>query len=447
MNNKRDELNTEQQKIEFSVNVKSIFIFAVCIAFIIVLAQFETIKNIVDTVVDILFPVFVGVVLAYIINPLDNLFERLFIRALSKSKRLKSESLKRISRGLAIILSVVVLISVIVLLIFLILPEFLDSLNKLIDIAPDLFENVVVWVQNIENSEYTIVRNLGGYLESVGDTFTNWLSTELASAVAGVIGSLISVVSFLFDFLIALVICVYALIEKKKFVGQCKKLLFAVLKPSRANDILDVARYGNEVFGKFIIGKLITSTVVGITTFCFMSIMGMPYALLSAGIIAVTNVIPFFGPFIGGIPTALIVLLTDVKQGIIYIIFLVVLQQLEGNVIEPMIMEDRTGVSKFWITTALLLFGGVFGLAGMIFSVPLIAVLFYIIRIYTARSLTKKSLPLSSEEYTNVGSVDIETGKLCPPPQTIPRKNLRATLKEWRARVRHKDENGENTEE
>ena len=173
----------------------------------------------------------------------------------------------------------------------------------------------------------------------------------------------------------------------------------------------------------------------------------MPYALLSAGIIAVTNVIPFFGPFIGGIPTALIVLLTDVKQGIIYIIFLVVLQQLEGNVIEPMIMEDRIGVSKFWITTALLLFGGVFGLAGMIFSVPLIAVLFYIIRIYTARSLTKKSLPLSSEEYTNVGSVDVETGKLCPPPQNIPRKNLRATLKEWRARIRHKDENGEDTEE
>ncbi len=443
MNNKHN----EQAEKEFALNTRTVLIFAVCIAFIIVLAQFEAIKNIVNTVVDILFPVFVGVVLAYIINPLDNFFERRFSAMLSGSKRLKASAQKRISRGLGILLSVIVLISVIVLLLFLILPEFLESFNKLIDIAPELFEKAVVWVENIEKSEYTLVRNLGGYLENVGDTLTNWLSTELSSAVAGVIGSLISVVSFLFDFLVALVICVYALIEKKKFVGQFKKLLYAVMKPERANDVLDVARYGNEVFGKFISGKLITSTVVGIATFCFMTIMGMPYALLSAGIIAVTNIIPFFGPFIGGIPTAFIVLLTDVKQGIIYVVFLFVLQQLEGNVIEPMIMEDKTGVSKFWITTALLLFGGVFGLAGMIFSVPLIAVLFYVIRIYTERSLAKKSLPLSSAEYMGIGSVDVETGKLCPPPEKAPRKKLRDTLDEWRARIRHKDEKGEDTDE
>ena len=194
------------------------------------------------------------------------------------------------------------------------------------------------------------------------------------------------------------------------------------------------------MFGKFVSGKLITSTIVGVVTFSFMSIMGMPYALLSAGVIAITNIIPFFGPFIGGIPTAFFVLITDVRQGVIYIIFLVVLQQLEGNIIEPMIMEDKTGLSKFWVTFALLLCGGVFGIAGMIFSVPLFAVLFYTIKIYVERSLEKKNLPISSSAYANAGGLNTSTNELYPAPHKTPHKKLRQAIKEWRARVKHKDD-------
>ena len=170
-----------------------------------------------------------------------------------------------------------------------------------------------------------------------------------------------------------------------------------------------------------------------------MSVMGMQYALLSACIIAITNVIPFFGPFIGGIPTAFFVLLTNTRHGIIYIIFLIILQQIEGNIIEPMIMEDKTGVSKFWITVALLFFGGVFGLAGMIFSVPLIAVLFYVIKLYVERSLAKKQLPIPSDEYKDAGAYDEQAKALVPPPPASPSKRLRDTLREWRERKRNKD--------
>ena len=174
-----------------------------------------------------------------------------------------------------------------------------------------------------------------------------------------------------------------------------------------------------------------------------MTIMGMPYALLSAGIIAITNVIPFFGPFIGGIPTVFIVMINDFRQGVIYVIFLLILQQVEGNVIEPMIMEDQTGVSKFWITFALLLCGGVFGIAGMIFAVPLFAVIFYSVRIYVDRSLENKELPKSSAAYAEAGAIDETTNEILPRPEKTPTKKLKQAVHEWRERVKHKDDDTE----
>ena len=294
------------------------------------------------------------------------------------------------------------------------------------------------------NGDNTFVEHLGEYLDTLAQTLTGWIGGELSGLIGGLLEGAITVVYFLVDFLVSLVVCVYALFEKKKFVSQFKKLLYAMFKRERANDVLAVARYGNEVFGKFITGKLITSSIVGLTTFLFMTIMGMPYALLSAGIIAITNVIPFFGPFIGGIPTAFIVLITDVKQGLIYIIFLVVLQQLEGNIIEPMIMEDRTGVSKFWVTVALLFCGGVFGLPGMIFSVPLFAVLFYCIKIVVERKLVTKQLPISSDDYANVGSIDVESGAIYPVPEKRKKRTFKEVLAERKARKDMKNASSEN---
>ncbi|MBQ1206204.1 MAG: AI-2E family transporter, partial [Clostridia bacterium] len=278
--------------------------------------------------------------------------------------------------------------------------------------------------------------------------------SALSSVIGGLISGATEVAFFIVDLLVSFVVCVYALLEKNRFLGQIKKIIFAVFSPKRANDILDVARHGNSVFGKFIIGKLISSSIVGTITFLFMTAVGMPYALLSAGVIAVTNIIPFFGPFIGGIPTAFIILLTDAQYGIIYVVFLVILQQLEGNIIEPMIMEDRTGVSKFWITSAVLFFGGVFGIVGMIFSVPIIAVLFYIIRLAVERSLARKGMPVNSMTYRTAGSVDPESMEILPIPEQPPHKKLRQTIREWRNRITKKDENdssectnGDNNEE
>lgn len=431
-------MHDSDNKNNFTATSRTVFIFAVCVGVILLISQIDPIMAAVSWVVDMLLPVFIGVILAYIINPFTIVFER-WMYNLWKFKSEKRR--KSFARGLAITFSVIVLIAVIALLIFLIIPEFLVSLNKLIDSAPALIDRGIVWVNDAQVSDNVFMHNIGEYLDSLIQSLVNWLTSSLGTAVSGLIESVITVVGFLFDFLVAIVVFVYALLEKQKFIAQSKKLLFAVCPAQKANDILEIARYGNDVFGKFVSGKLLTSTIVGIVTFIFMSIMGMPYALLSAGVIAITNIIPFFGPFIGGIPTAFIVLITDFRQGLIYIIFLLVLQQIEGNIIEPMIMEDKTGVSKFWVTFALLLCGGVFGIAGMIFSVPLFAVLFYTIKIYVERSLVKKNLPVSSSAYANAGGVDITTNELFASPGRTPRKKFTQAIREWRARIGKTAEN------
>lgn len=436
------------------VTRRTVIIFALCIGAILLITQIDAVKSTLSWLGNTLSPILTGVVLAYVINPLCMFFEKRFKRLFARSKKMSAKAKHRVSRGLSILLSILFLIAVIALLLFLIIPEFLDNFNKLIDIAPSLVEKGSDWLSDLLESDNTFGQNLIEAIQGLEKTLTDWFGGTLSSVIGGLISGATEVAFFIVDLLVSFVVCVYALLEKNRFLGQIKKIIFAVFSPKRANDILDVARHGNSVFGKFIIGKLISSSIVGTITFLFMTAVGMPYALLSAGVIAVTNIIPFFGPFIGGIPTAFIILLTDAQYGIIYVVFLVILQQLEGNIIEPMIMEDRTGVSKFWITSAVLFFGGVFGIVGMIFSVPIIAVLFYIIRLAVERSLARKGMPVNSMTYRTAGSVDPESMEILPIPEQPPHKKLRQTIREWRNRITKKDENdssectnGDNNEE
>ncbi len=440
MNERKDQI---KDKTKAAVNKRAFLVFVIIIAAVLFISQVNPIMNVVDEVIDMMFPSILGVVLAYVVNPFTVIMEKQFYKWF---KFKKEKARRRFARGLAITFSLITLLLVIVLLIFLIIPEFLDNLNKLIETAPTWIDKTTVWIEDIQQDNSVLLQNIGQYVDTASTSLIGWLSGEVGGAVSGLVESLISVVSFLFDFIVAIVIFVYALIEKKNFIAQSKKVIFAVFPSQTANDILSIARYGNEVFGKFVTGKLITSTIVGILTFTFMSIMRMPYALLSAGIIAITNVIPFFGPFIGGIPTVFIVMINNFRQGVIYVIFLLILQQVEGNVIEPMIMEDQTGVSKFWITFALLLCGGVFGIPGMIFAVPLFAVIFYAVRIYVDRSLENKELPKSSTAYADAGGINVETNEILPRPEKTPNKKFKQAVREWRERVKHKDDDMESIE-
>lgn len=215
--------------------------------------------------------------------------------------------------------------------------------------------------------------------------------------------------SFIVNMLIGIVVAVYALIEKDVFVGQTKKLTYTLFKPERANSIIDTARHGDKIFGGFLSGKILDSIIVGVITFICLSIFKMPYTLLISVIIGVTNIIPFFGPFIGAIPCAFFILLIDPVQCLWFVIFIVILQQIDGNIIGPKILGTTTGISEFWVTFALLLFGGLFGFIGMIIGVPLFAVIYYIIKNLVNKKIQERGLPTQSALYHDIGGVDPET--------------------------------------
>lgn len=409
MKNRDEENRFSEENTSGAAMRRTVFIFALCITAIILLSRIDAIKSAVGWLFGILSPILIGVVLAYIINPVYVWVEKLLLKAFAKCKRMSNKWRLRLSHGLGVALSVSFMLAVIALLLFLIIPELLESLEKLIKLTPSIIDNASEWLNAQKDSDNIFMRNLSDIVAQALASISDWLKNKAADALGSVISSVYSVVMFIFDFLIAILVCIYALLEKKQFIAQSKKMLFALYNPEKANYILSAARYGNHIFGRIVSGKILTSAMIGVVTYIFMLIMKMPYALLSSAVVAVTNVIPFFGPFIGGIPTCFIIMLNDVRQGIIYGVFCIVIQQIEGNVISPKIAEEKTGVSQFWVTFALISCGGIFGLMGMLFSVPALAVLFYCIRIAVERRLREKGLPIPSAEYLNVDAYDTET--------------------------------------
>ena len=192
---------------------------------------------------------------------------------------------------------------------------------------------------------------------------------------------------------------------------QFRKLLFALFSEKKAKKIIEELQYVHRVFGGFILGKIIDSAIIGVLTFFVLSIMKMPYTLLVSVIVGVTNVIPFFGPFIGAIPCFLLILLTSPIQSLYFAVTILIIQQIDGNIIGPKVLGDSTGLSSFWVLFSILLFGGLFGFVGMIIGVPLWAVILHSLRRYTEGRLRKKGLPLSSASYEDFEHFHTEGGK------------------------------------
>ena len=238
----------------------------------------------------------------------------------------------------------------------------------------------------------------------------DWLRADLVTAMGNVVTAIttgvIDAVMFIFNLLVGIVVAIYVLIDKEKFLGESKKLVYTLFKAETGDSIIDTARHGHKIFGGFLYGKILDSAIVGLITFIVLTILKTPYSLLVSVIIGVTNIIPFFGPFIGAIPSAILILLADPLQGLYFIIFVIILQQVDGNIIGPKILGNTTGISEFWVTFALLLFGGIFGFLGMIIGVPAFAVIYYVIVQLMNKKLTLKGLPTESAIYREAENMD-----------------------------------------
>ena len=232
-------------------------------------------------------------------------------------------------------------------------------------------------------------------------------NTYLTSITTG----LINVFKVLLNIIVGLIVSVYLLFSKETFIGQFKKLNYALFKPKKANIVIQTARKSNEIFGGFISGKILDSMIIGIICYIVLLIMKMPYPVLVSVIVGVTNIIPFFGPFIGAVPSFIIIVLANPIQGLYFLIFVVILQQVDGNIIGPNILGDSTGLSPFWVIFAIMVGGGLFGFAGMLLGVPTFAVIYYIMQEILRYFLRKRDLPQDSSQYIELEKINVATNQ------------------------------------
>ena len=385
------------------------FVVAACILFYFALLRLSEISYAVKSFLSVAKPIIYGLAIAYLLNPIVKVIDSKLVPFFEK-KCPKMKRKETFSRGVGILVSLVLLVAVIVALLNMMIPQLYTSIRDMIVNVPSQMNRFISELSEMNTENSTI----GNIVESVmkeATTFVqNWMRTDLLGRINDFMSGLtVGVLNFMreiMNILIGLIVSVYVLFSKEKFSKQSKKITYAIFKPSNANMILHLTIKSNEIFGGFIIGKIIDSAIIGVLCFAGLSILNMPYAMLVSVIVGVTNVIPFFGPYIGAIPSAILILLAEPKMGIYFIIFIIALQQFDGNVLGPKILGDSTGLSAFWVVFSILIGGGLFGVPGMILGVPTFAVVYYIVGMLVNNKLEKKKLPVRTDAYDEYSYVE-----------------------------------------
>lgn len=363
----------------------------------------------------ILQPIIMGFVIAYLVNPIVKWLER-YITMWLKTFMKQEGKIKRTARGLSVAGALVFLILIIVILLAMVIPELYTSIERLVISLPDQVDAFIKWVTPYLEGEGELAKQLENILNRGVDFFEKWAQTDLfpqtKNLLALVTSGAISVVKALFNFVIGIIISIYVLLGKETFIAQAKKLTYAIFPADKGNVIVSTVRKANLIFGGFISGKILDSLIIGILCFIGLTILRMPYTLLVSVIVGVTNVIPFFGPYIGAVPSAILIMLANPIKGLYFILFILVLQQVDGNIIGPKILGDSTGLNSFWVVFAILVGGGLFGVAGMIFGVPLFATIYFVIQKLTAWILRRRGLPEETAAYRDVEHIDADTKAL-----------------------------------
>jgi len=373
------------------------------ILFFFVLYRFQGLGDAVYKVVDILNPFIYGSVLAYLLRPMCNWFERTLTDLLPAR-------MGKAANPIAVALSVVTGILIVYLLLIMILPELYTSIQNIWTTLPDRVNKFLDWATGTFGEDEDLRQMVETAYQSLYSTIDSWAKNTLvpyvSNIVSGVGQSVLRVLNFLLDFLIGIIVAVYLLLSRKKFAKQGVMIVRSALKPNWADLVLDEIAFVDRMFGGFIDGKLVDSAIIGVLCYIGCLIFRFPNPLLVSAIVGITNVIPFFGPFIGAVPAAALIMLENPIKGLWFIVFVFGLQQLDGNVIGPKILGDKTGLSSFWVLFGIILFGGLWGLVGMVVAVPLVAVIYDLIKKLVYRGLQKNDCMDVWDAYTSEYGVE-----------------------------------------
>lgn len=377
---------------------------------------------------NILTPIVYAAAISYVLWPLIRFMEKSIIYRICEKKNWKpSEKVRHGIRMICVIVTLLLFFFGIYGLLSMLIPELINSITNIIDNLPRYINNIEKWLTNLLKNYPELEENSSMIFSTVTARAETWLTNDLlpkinllvASFSTGFMGALV----FLKNFLIGAMISIYLLYGKESYVAQGKRLLYCLFSTQTTNNIIRDLQYVDKTFGGFIIGKVLDSLIIGILCYIGTTILNLPYALLVSVIVGVTNVIPFFGPYIGAVPSAVLILLVNPIQCIYFVIFILLLQQFDGNFLGPKILGGSTGLSSFMVIVAILVGGGLFGIFGMFVGVPACAIICTVIRNGIQSRLEKKKMPIDLESYRDIDHLDAKTLQPIAPSAQKPGSN------------------------
>lgn len=338
-------------------------------------------------------PFIIGFVIAYLLN---------FILVFIENRVLGHEKLKKLGkgskRGIGILLTYIIAFVIIYLFIQFVLPQVIDSIVGIVNDIPTYIANVTKFIEDISTRLDLDNEYVGMAIEKWNE-FINYAINIVTNLLPVIANAVKDIASSLWNIIIGIIISIYMLIDKEKFAALGKKLVYALLSKKSADKVVELGNRSNVTFGKFLSGKIIDSVIIGILTFIILTVTKMPFTILVSVIVGITNIIPFFGPFIGAIPSIIIIMFVSPVKALWFLLIIIIIQQLDGNIIGPKILGDSIGISAFWILFSILVAGKLLGLAGMIIGVPLFAIIYSIVKEVIEARLVDKGLPQDTKDY------------------------------------------------
>lgn len=373
------------------------------IIFFFLIYRFDGFGSAISTLTGILMPFIYGAVIAYLLKPVCNTIEA-FLR------RFIPEKMKGLINALSVTFTILFGLLLIYALCMMIIPQLITSVTTLYYTAQANITKFMYWANHLEFIEKNeqIMELLNSAYAALNTNLDTWIKNTLLPSMQNIVSGaaigVLNVVTVAKNLIIGIIVAVYILASRKRFVQQGKMVLYSVVKPRWASLITEELKYADRMFGGFINGKIMDSAIIGVLCYIGCLIFKFPSALLVSVIIGVTNVIPFFGPFIGAIPATLLILIQNPIKALWFVLFVLVLQQADGNIIGPKILGNTTGLSSFWVLFAILLFGGLWGFAGMIVGVPLFAVIYDVIKKLVIHGLRRnEELDMLNTYHDNFG--------------------------------------------
>ena len=349
-----------------------------------------------------LAPILYGSFMAYMLAPMVNFFENLSPHVKAARERDRRAALA--IRALSILLTWAVIGVLLYLLASVLLPELYKSILQLVTNAESYYRTVSGWVEHLLETnpalEQWVVTQMNTYYTDINTWLTKEVLPQAQTVMVAAAGGIVGAVNFLMDLLVGFIVSIYLLATKELCAAHARKVVYSLCPKDKVHWVLRGVHKVDDIFSGFVRGKLLDSLIIGILCFIGCSALKIPYTPLVSVFVGVTNIIPFFGPFLGAIPSTFLILLVSPMKALYFVLFVLLLQQLDGNIIGPKILGDKTGLSSLWVIIAILVGGSFFGLAGMFFGVPVCACLYSAADFLVRVLLKKKGLPLVTEAYT-----------------------------------------------